>query len=125
MDVAANAIVLAAHHQGNFAMRLKVDETEDDMHAGFLQLPCPNNIALFVEPSLEFDQGGNLLTVVSCALERTHDGRIAARSIESLLDRQHTLVVGGRLDEINRVGKRFVGMMDQNVMASNGDPRIT
>ena len=120
VDVTANAVVLAAHHQGDLAVRLQADEAEDDVHAGLLQLARPDDVAFLVEAGLQLDDGGHLLAVVGGALQGPHDRRIAAGAIQRLLDGQHALVVGRRLDEIDDVAERLVGMMDQDVAIADG-----
>ena len=69
VDVAANAIVLAANDEGDLAMRLQADEAEDDVDAGFFQFAGPEDVAFLVEAGLQFDDGGHLLAVVGGELQ--------------------------------------------------------
>ena len=69
VDVAADAVVLAADDQGDLAVRLQADEAEDDVDAGLLQLARPEDVALLVEPGLQLDDRGHLLAVVGGPLQ--------------------------------------------------------
>ena len=91
VDVAANAVVLAADHQGDLAVRLQADEAEDDVDAGLFQLARPEDVAFLVEAGLQLDDGGHLLAVVGRPLQGADDRRIAAGAVERLLDGQHAL----------------------------------
>ena len=122
VDVAADAVVLAADHQGHLAVRLQADEAEDDVDARLFQLAGPDDVAFLVQPGLQLDDGRHLLAVVGRPLQGTDDRRIAAGAVERLLDGQHALVVGGRLDEIDDVAERLVGMMHQDVAGADGRP---
>src|SRR6185295_11965708 len=109
VDVAADAVFLAADDEGDLAMRLQADEAEDDVDARFLQLAGPEDVAFLVEPSLQLDDGGHLLAAVGGEGERLDDRRIGAGAIERLLDGQYAVVLGGGLDEIGDVAERLVG----------------
>src|SRR6185369_6450988 len=58
MDVAADAVALVAHDEGNLAVNFVADEAVDDVHAGFLELARPLDVARFVEARAQFDDGG-------------------------------------------------------------------
>ena len=124
MDVAADAVVLAAHHQGHLAVRLQADEAEDDVHARLFQLTGPDDIAFLVQPGLQFDQGRYLLAVVRHPLQGADDGGIAARAVERLLDGQHALIIGGGLDEVDDMAERLIGMVQQDILRANGYPAV-
>ena len=109
---------------GDLAVRLQADEAEDDVDARLLQLARPDDVALLVEAGLQFDDGRHLLAVVGGALQGADDRRIAAGAVERLLDGQHALVVGGRLDEIDDVAERLVGVVDQDVAGADGRPEV-
>ena len=101
VDVAADAVVLAADDQRDLAVRLQADEAEDDVDAGLFQFARPEDVAFLVEPGLQLDDGRHLLAVVGGPLQAP--GRSANRcgAVERLLDGQHALVAGRRLDEID------------------------
>ena len=120
VDVAADAVLLAAHDQGHLAMRLEADEAEDDVDARLFQLARPENVAFLVEAGLELDDRGHLLAVVRRLGQGAHDGRIAAGPVKRLLDGQHAFIGGGGLDEIDHRTERFVRMVHQDVPGPDG-----
>jgi hypothetical protein len=103
VDVAAQAVVLAPHHQGHFAVRFQADETIHHVNTGLFQLARPMNVAFLVQPRLQLDQCRHLFAVVGGPLQGTNDRRIAAGAIQRLLDSQDTVIHRGGLDEIHDV----------------------
>ena len=59
--VAADAVLLAPHHQHQLAVRLEADEAVDDLDAGLLHAPRPADVLLLVEARLQLDDDGDLL----------------------------------------------------------------
>ncbi len=122
MNVTANAVVLAAHHQSDFAMRFQADEAEDDVNAGFLQLA--RQTMLRSSSSRAF----NSMTAVTCL--PLSAARCSARTTgESLLVRysvsltaKTSLIIGRRIDEIDDVAERFIRMVQEDVAVADGRP---
>ena len=81
-------------------MRLEADEPVHDVHAGLFQDPCPLDVGLLVEAGLQLDERDHLLPLARRVGERAHDPALGTRSpVDGLLDREHSRVAGGLLDE--------------------------
>jgi hypothetical protein len=52
---------LAAHHQRQLGVGLQLDEAEDHLHAGALEVARPADVGLLVEARLQLDQRGDRL----------------------------------------------------------------
>ncbi len=79
VDVAAEAVALAAHHQRYLRMRLQIHLAIDHMHARALQHARPLNVVLFVEARLQLHQHRNLLAQIVGLQQRLDDLRIRRR----------------------------------------------
>ena len=99
VHVAADAAVLAAHHERALGVRLERREAVHDVHAGALQRARPADVARLVEARLELDQHHGLLALLGRADQRRHHRRVARRAVDRVLDREHVGVVDGLLDE--------------------------
>ena len=67
VDVAADSVVLSADDERGLTVRLETDDAVHDVDAGFLEHPGLVDVVLFVQPSLELDQSGDLLAVLGRA----------------------------------------------------------
>ena len=67
VHVAAQLVLLAAHHERRLGVRLQAEEAVDDVHAALLERARPLDVALLVEARLELDDGGHLLAVLGRA----------------------------------------------------------
>ena len=65
MDVAADAVVVLAHDQADFAVDFVADQAIDDMDAGLLQLAAPLDVVGLVETRPQFHHGRDLFAVGS------------------------------------------------------------
>ena len=119
MDVAADAVVLAAHDQRRLAVGLQADHAVDDVDAGLLQRAGLDDVVLLVEPGLELDQGRDLLAVLGGAGQGVDDRVVVGGPVERLLDRQDLRVVGRLLDELDDRAERLVRVMDQDVLLAD------
>ena len=88
VDVAADAVVLAAHDQRRLAVGLEADDSVDDVDAGFLEHAGLVDVVFLVEPGLELDQRGDLLAVFGGAGQRRDDRVGLGRAVERHLDGQ-------------------------------------
>ena len=109
MQVAADAVLLAAHDERDLAVRLEAGEAVDDVAAGLFQLARPVDVVLLVKARLELDEHRDLLAVFGGADQRGDDRRIAADAVQRLLDCEHVLVLGGLRDELHDAVERLVG----------------
>ena len=64
MDVAADAVVLAAHDKGDLTVGLKSCQTVDHVAARMLQHTRPDDIVLLIEACFELDQDRDLFSVL-------------------------------------------------------------
>jgi len=91
------------------------DEAVDDVDARLLEFAGPLDVVGLVEAGHELDQRRHLLARERGVDERAHDGRIAARAVERLLDREHLGIARRLLDELHHRRERVVGMMQHQV----------
>ena len=95
MAVAAQAILLLAHHFDEFAVRLQTDDAVHHVHAGTFKLAGPVDVGILVESGLDLDQSQHLLAGMGCVDQRVDDRRVGAGTVQRLLDGQHPRVGGG------------------------------
>ena len=95
MDVAADPVVVGAHHERDLAVDLVADETVHHMDAGFFQGPGPADVVGFVEAGLQLDDGGDLFAVGHRVHQRADDPAVTACAVERLFDGQDLRVSGG------------------------------
>ncbi len=86
------------------------------MHTDVLEPLRPDDVVLLVEPSLQLDQHGHLLTPLGGVRQRPRDARVTPRSIQRKLDRDDVRVVRGGLDEpLDRRGEAVVRVVQEDV----------
>ena len=117
------ARALAAHHQAALAVDLEPDHAVDHVHARLLELARPLDIVGLVEPGPQLDQRRHLLAVARGLDERADDGRVAARAIERLLEREHLGIARRLVDEIDDRRERIVRMVQQDVLLARSRQR--
>ena len=78
--------LLAPHHLAHLGVRLELDEAEDHLRAGALEVARPADVGLFVEPRLELDQRGDRLAGLRREHQRLDDRAVARGAVERLLD---------------------------------------
>ena len=86
VDVAAELIAVVTDHHGKFAVGLQADQTVNNVATGLFKFAGPVDICLFVEASLDLHDRQHLFAGLCCRNECIDDGRVAAGSVESLLD---------------------------------------
>ena len=118
VDVAADAVVLAADDERGLAVGLQSDDPVDDVNAGLLEHPGLVDVVFLVEPGLELDQGGDLLAVLGGAGQGADDRVGVGGAVEGHLDRQDLGVLGRLLDELDDGAERFVRVVHQDDPAS-------
>ena len=101
VDVAADAVGLAADDEGGLAVGLEADDAVDDVDAGLLKGAGLVDVVFLVEAGLEFDEGGDLLAVFGGAGQGVDDGVVFGGAVEGLLDGEDLGVVGGLFDELD------------------------
>ncbi len=65
--VADELAALAAHHLAHLGVGLQLDEAEDHLRPGPLEVAGPADIGFFVEARLEFDQRASRTCLASAA----------------------------------------------------------
>ena len=81
------------------------------MAACLFQHSRPDNIILFIETGFQFHQNRDLLTVLRRLCQCRYDRRIAADTIQRLLDGQYFRVSRRLTDEIHHRRKALERMM--------------
>ena len=119
VHVAADALALAAHHQGELGVCLEPDEAVHHVGAGRLEGLGPFDVALLVEARLELDQDRDLFPVVGSVQKRLHDGCVAPYAIERPLHGQHVRVAGRLAGQLQHGAERVVGMVQEDVVTAH------
>ena len=119
MDVAADALFLAAHHQRDLTVCFQPQQAVDNVAAGFFQHLRPENIVFLVKTGFQLNQDRHLFSIVRRFSERRDNRGVTADTVEGLLDRQHLRVAGSFLDKIDdrlkglkRVGQQYIAFAD-------------
>src|SRR6266550_7914846 len=102
---------LASHHESDFAVRLKVHMTIDDVHTGFSEALGPLDVVLLVKARFDFDNCGDLFATRTGIDQSLGDGRVPTGTIETYLDGQHLAILCCLMNEISDGRERSVGMM--------------
>ena len=120
VGVAAQAVALASHHQTQLGVGLEPGQAVHHVHAGTLEGLGPADVALLVEPGLQLHQAHGALAALGRADERGHDGRVARRAVERLLDGHHVGILRRLAHEPRHAGlERVVRVVHQDVAAAD------
>ena len=92
-------------------MGFQAHQAVDDMRAGFFQAFGPLDVIFFVKAGFELHEDRNLLAVLCGFHQGSDNGRIAADSVQRLLNGQHLGIKGGLAYEVYYRFKAFVGMV--------------
>ena len=125
MHIAADSVLLPAHHKGNLAVCLKAQQTVDHMTARFLQHLRPHDIVFLVKPGFQLHQHGHLLAVLRRLGQGRNDRGIAADPVKSLLDCQHVLIPCRLPDEVHHGRKGLIGVMQEDILLPDLFKHIT
>ena len=98
-----------------FGMNLQTFHAKDNVHAFFLHALAPLDVAFFVEPSQQLDDGRHLLAVLCCANQGLHHLGIFGQAIERGLDFLDFRAQGCFSQHANVAVERVVGNMDETV----------
>ena len=120
VDIAAQAIVFAAHKHQQLGVGLVAEHPVHDVHADIFELCRPGDIGLFVEARHEFEHHGDFLALLRCAHELLHQHRVGPGAIDRHLDRQDLGVFGTCLEQVDDRFETLEGMMQQDVLFANG-----
>ena len=66
MNVCLQPLVLAPHHQRDFAVGLEVQKPIDNVDTGLGQSLGPFNVVLFIKPRFDLDDCGDLFATLAC-----------------------------------------------------------
>jgi hypothetical protein len=115
--VAADAVVLAPHHEHHLAVRLQADEPVDDVAARGLERARPFDVRLLVEARLDLDERHHLLAVLRSLDQRAEHAVVAhGGAVERVLDREHVGVARRLLEErLDGGAKGVVRMVHHHV----------
>ena len=115
MGVAAQAAVIAPHHQNRFGVRFQTDNAIGHVHTHVFKPAGPTDVGLFVEPGFQFDHHGNLFAVARSIHQIIDNRGSGAGPVQGHLDRQDLRIAAGLTYEtFDRRRKRFVRVMQQD-----------
>src|SRR5712671_3927023 len=119
MNVGEKLSAFAAHHQGNLRVRLQLQKSIDDLHAGTLEIAGPANVGFLVEARFQFDQRRHRLAGLGRFGELAHDRAVLAGTVQGLLYRRDGGVARRLSYELDDDIKAFIGMVDDDVLLPN------
>lgn len=120
VQVAADAVFLAADNERDFAVGLEAGQTVNDVAAGFFELLCPVDVVFFVKARFQLDKHRDLFAVFSGFDKRRDDGRVAADAVERLLDGEYVFVFCGLCDELHDTVECLIWMVNKAVALTDG-----
>ena len=120
VDVALDAIALAADDQEGLGVRLVAGDAVNHVGPQVFQAAGPLDVAGLVEAGPQLHQHGHFLAALRRPAQGADDGRIAAGAIERLLDGQHVGIVGRLLDQPHHRLERLVRMEQEHVVIGEG-----
>lgn len=86
--VGSQLAFLAPNDHRHLGVGLELDEAEDDLHAGALEIARPADVRLFVEAGLELDQRRDRLAGFGGVDQRADDRAVVGGAVKRLLYRQ-------------------------------------
>ena len=87
MAIGDERAAFAPHDQRQLGVGLQLDEAEDDLRAGALEIARPADVGFLVEARLQLDKRGDRFAGLGRLDERPHDRAIGRGAVERLLDR--------------------------------------
>src|SRR5690606_22894316 len=83
----------APYDNAELGVRLKLDETINDVNAGLFEIARPPDVRRLIEPRLELDYGRDGLARLNRILERFDNRAVVRCTIERPLDRQNVGII--------------------------------
>ena len=124
VHITADAAIFAPDHQAHLGVGLQSDQPVNDMATGFLQAAGPLDIVLLVEPGHDFDHNRNLFAVFRRLRQGADQRGVAADTVQGLFDRQHLRVFSRSPDKVKHRQKRFVRVVQQNILFTDRFKKI-
>ena len=124
VQVAADAVFLAADNERDFAVGLEAGQTVNDVAAGLFELLCPVDVVFFVKARFQLDKHRDLFAVFGGFDERRDDGRVAADAVERLLNGEYVFVFCGLCDELHDTVECLIWMVNKAVALTDGPENI-
>ena len=118
MHITADPGLFPAHDQQRLAMDFQPGDAIHHMSACLRQFPGAADVVFFIESRLDLKEDRDLFAVPGSFHQRIHDGRVAADTIQSLLDRQHIRIFRRFFQQTHHRVKGFVGMVDHQGAAA-------
>ena len=115
VHVAAQLAALPPYDHQHLGVALVAHDAVD--HAGAC-VPEPHgsfDVGAFVEPSQQLHDDGHLLAVAGRLDQLLDDRRVAARSVQRLLDGEHVRVPGGRVQQLDHRVERLERVVHEHI----------
>ena len=120
MAVTLESLGFAADDDAGFGVCLESPDSIHHLHSAVFQLPCPLDVAGFIEASLQFHDYGDVLAIFRSADERFDDGAVATGAVQRLFDGHHIPIISGLGQQPQHGFKGFVRMKQQDILRLDG-----
>ena len=105
-------------------MGFQLQEAEHDLHASAFHVAREADIRGFVKSGFQFNQRRHRLAQFRRLDQRLDDRAVFGCAIQSLLDRHHIWVLRGLANELHNHIKTLIGMVNENILGTNGRKTI-
>ena len=120
MKVGEEVIFFPSYDKEDFAVCFESHEAIDDVNACLLHFPGPRDVVGFIEAGFQFDKDRDLFFVVGGCNQGVEDRGIATGTVKGHFDGEDLRVGGGLFQEGDDRLKTFVGVMQKDVVLTDG-----
>ena len=115
MGIAFQLSPLPPGNQHHLGVRLQAYHPVQHLCSDRLERLSPVDVGLFIKSRLEFNHHGDFLATANCLAKQVHQRRVAARAIDSLLDRQNLRVMNSFTQKIQHTPETFKWLVNEHI----------
>ena len=119
MDVAAQAVLLLAHHQANLGVDFVAHHAMHHVDAGLFQAAAPLDVVGFIEARAQLHHRRDFLAPAGRFHQRADNPRVAAGAVERLFDGQHARAARRGLQKLRHAVETLIRMVQEDVPPPN------
>ena len=113
--VALKFAFFSANNEAELGMNFEAGKTVHNVHTVAFHFFSPVNVLLFVEPSLQLNDGGHLFAAATSFKKSLSNRRIAAAAVKRLLNSDNVRIQSCLLQEFQHAVKRVIRVVDKDV----------